>query len=586
MEISLTDIPRLLLTVAVRRMPVERREWGEAMLAELAQLQNKSTRWRFALGCARVALFPPRHVVLLQTIMNRKMEGIVTILGSAALISLILVLPFERGGDWLARAHAIYGLVFLLIPVFVYADLALLAAVVWEVAGRASGRQPWLRAPAFLRRWGRLAVEVSFGLINPVLYLAILNPALPNLSFPGLLPDAHWWSAPLTVSAWILLTTFWTLRIFGASLDPRSRAVRVGARALLMASLACLLLYTVKDAWLLGDIPVGTDWGYAPQLALALMFLRLCPLYLIPAVLLWDYLRSTSTPAWEAGQAAGKRHDLFLLPNRASRVAVATVACVMLVTSALAMSRRSEASVRELVIDHRELIRASAARYDVDPRLIASIVYVTHRDQLSPFRDASERLIISAWAKNMRRELGTGPPDNIEDLGTDENPLLNRALDISVGLAQIKPRTAQTASVLATGRTPGDLPKPAFFSYRDVEPVGDEWTPMVNRQTPLIAPIPVPAERHVVAGALLDTQSNLEMCALILALYQNQWEATNRDWSIRERPDILATLYQIGFARSKPHGSPRSNAFGSRVRQVYEQPWLGELFDATPCPQK
>jgi hypothetical protein len=24
-------------------------------------------------------------------------------------------------------------------------------------------------------------------------------------------------------------------------------------------------------------------------------------------------------------------------------------------------------------------------------------------------------------------------------------------------------------------------------------------------------------------------------------------------------------------------GTPRTNAFGSRVRQVYEQPWLGEL---------
>lgn len=78
-------------------------------------------------------------------------------------------------------------------------------------------------------------------------------------------------------------------------------------------------------------------------------------------------------------------------------------------------------------------------------------------------------------------------------------------------------------------------------------------------------------------------ESNLATCALILALYQNQWEATNRDWSLRQRPDILATLYQIGFARSRPHGAPRSNAFGSRVRQVYEQPWLGELFGATPA---
>jgi hypothetical protein len=89
--------------------------------------------------------------------------------------------------------------------------------------------------------------------------------------------------------------------------------------------------------------------------------------------------------------------------------------------------------------------------------------------------------------------------------------------------------------------------------------------------------IPVPAERYVVATALLDADSNLSTCALILALYQHQWEAANPAWSLRGRPDVLATLYQIGFARSKPHGMPRSNVFGTRVREVSEQPWLGEL---------
>ncbi len=90
MGISLADMPRLLLTIAVRRMPAERGEWGAAMLAELAQLQNPFTRWRFALGCARVALLAPRQGALLQTIMNNKTKTI----GVAAFISLILVAPF------------------------------------------------------------------------------------------------------------------------------------------------------------------------------------------------------------------------------------------------------------------------------------------------------------------------------------------------------------------------------------------------------------------------------------------------------------------------------------------------------------
>jgi hypothetical protein len=88
--ISLRDAPELFLTIAVRRMPAERSEWGEAMLAELAQLQNPFARWRVALGRARVALFPPRRGVLLQIIMNSNVKSI----GAAALISLILVAPF------------------------------------------------------------------------------------------------------------------------------------------------------------------------------------------------------------------------------------------------------------------------------------------------------------------------------------------------------------------------------------------------------------------------------------------------------------------------------------------------------------
>jgi hypothetical protein len=61
-------------------MPAERGEWGAAMLAELATLQQPLARWRFALGCARVALFPPRTRPLLiggtMNIYVRKLRGV------------------------------------------------------------------------------------------------------------------------------------------------------------------------------------------------------------------------------------------------------------------------------------------------------------------------------------------------------------------------------------------------------------------------------------------------------------------------------------------------------------------------------
>jgi hypothetical protein len=558
-----TEMPERLLAAAVRHMPAERAEWGAAMLAELAQLQHPVTRWRFALGCSRVALFPPDKNGLLNTFI---MKGILATLALAALIGLILGQP-EVSGVWLARAFTVYGLVFLLIPAVFFGDLLLLAVVVWVVIGHARGRQVWPKAPALLRRSGRITVEVIFGLLNPVLYLGVFTAALPL--HPSSVAGTEWWFAPLTTCAWVLLTAFWMWRLCGAAFDPRARAVRMGLRALLIASLICLLVYTVKDAWLLLE---EMERNEAPLSKFLLYVVQLSPLYLIPAVLLWDYLRAiaTSVPA----------HGFFLLTNRASRIAVAGVVVVALVTFALAAHRRSEANVRKLVSEQRAAIQAAATRYDVDPRLISSIVYVTHRDQLSPFRDAIERFFISAWGMNLQRR-GPGN-ERWEEIGTNENPMLNLALDISIGVAQIKPRTALTASVLATGHTPDTLPKPAYYEYRNVEPVGDGWTPTISAQTGMTSPIPVPAQRRAVADMLLDAKLNLETCALILALYQKQWEAANPDWSIRARPDILATLYQIGFARSRPHGAPQSNAFGNRVREVYDQPWLDELFDKAP----
>jgi hypothetical protein len=55
--------PEAVLHLIVRRLPERRREWGQAMEAELAGLD--SGRWRFALSCARGVLGRPETIVRL-----------------------------------------------------------------------------------------------------------------------------------------------------------------------------------------------------------------------------------------------------------------------------------------------------------------------------------------------------------------------------------------------------------------------------------------------------------------------------------------------------------------------------------------
>ncbi len=55
------DPPARLVAAVADRLPENRREWGPAMVAELAQIDGRARRWRFAAGALRVLLFPPAH---------------------------------------------------------------------------------------------------------------------------------------------------------------------------------------------------------------------------------------------------------------------------------------------------------------------------------------------------------------------------------------------------------------------------------------------------------------------------------------------------------------------------------------------
>ncbi|MGH3624718.1 MAG: hypothetical protein ACRDQ5_23505 [Sciscionella sp.] len=56
------DAPARIVTAAVDQLPVHRRDWGQAMVAELTHIHGPTHRWRFTAGVLRVVLFSPvRH---------------------------------------------------------------------------------------------------------------------------------------------------------------------------------------------------------------------------------------------------------------------------------------------------------------------------------------------------------------------------------------------------------------------------------------------------------------------------------------------------------------------------------------------
>jgi hypothetical protein len=81
-ELSALDGPAQLLAAAAATLPSDRREWGVAMAAELAQVRGRSARWRFAAGCARAAVFPPHA--------DRVAVGVAAALAAAAVAAAAL----------------------------------------------------------------------------------------------------------------------------------------------------------------------------------------------------------------------------------------------------------------------------------------------------------------------------------------------------------------------------------------------------------------------------------------------------------------------------------------------------------------
>ena len=221
--------------------------------------------------------------------------------------------------------------------------------------------------------------------------------------------------------------------------------------------------------------------------------------------------------------------------------------------------RYREEEIQNLLLQYQPTIHQSSQQYQIDPQLIASLIYVNHSTYISPSRYHLENVIMNLWLRDPKSHYG-----------------LSESLNISIGLAQIKPVTAITAIMIPCWNTEEQHCYDKLA--RDVPvTVRDHWilTPPITT----ISPMSFGAlSKQKLITELLTPEKNIEYCAYILSLYALQWETGHPEWSIRNRPDILATLYQIGFERSHPKAQPRANTFGNRVQQVYDAEWMRQHF--------
>jgi hypothetical protein len=105
-RIGKPDIAYRLLATAVATMRPSRREWGQAMLAELENVRSPDKRASFALGATRVALFPPRvtpawWAVPLGIAIRAVVAGVAihALVPAAGLVAAVLT-ALPAGGAW------------------------------------------------------------------------------------------------------------------------------------------------------------------------------------------------------------------------------------------------------------------------------------------------------------------------------------------------------------------------------------------------------------------------------------------------------------------------------------------------------
>ncbi len=354
-----------------------------------------------------------------------------------------------------------------------------------------------------------------------------------------------------------VVCTLWLAGKLAAALR-EGRALYFGGRTDRFFAAAGFLVFAWVECWLLVHLPAA--YFNFPRSG-APKFLVFMVSVLFPAPLFLGAMFVYGAAWIEAGRNAAA------VPRRRTprRAVMAAALLVIFAPYWLSLPRVGRRAALRLIEERRDAIVDVAERADLDPRLLAGIIYVNQT------RD---------------RPLLTG--DFLERLGLqcNKNNRITRepAYDRAVGLCGVRPTafialyeamSMQSLPAMAPG---SKTPRPISFP---------EWI----AQRPMIRELKLNVDsrrsgssyyvRMASKDSMFDPIENITLAATQLHVLRNQWRATG--YSIDDRPEILATLYNLGFRLSAPKASPRPNDFGRRVKAFMESAECARLF---PPPKK
>ncbi len=260
-----------------------------------------------------------------------------------------------------------------------------------------------------------------------------------------------------------------------------------------------------------------------------------------------------------AAVEAWKKPAMTVETRARRRAAVMAVAVTLLIflPFLLMIPKHSHRQAMAVLGTHRQELIEAAQAAELDPRLLSGIVYAIHRNHVPPLLD-------DLLAEMSRQQLRMG------------------VISIKHATGPMRLSESRASMIIDVA----DAHAGFFFSGNAAKAMRIPTYLELSPQREILIPYQLKLRFRQAYGNSFSPrdQSDIIAGALMLVLLREQWRVAG--YPIDDRPEILATLYQIGFENSHPKPDPKANKFGLRVKEFMEseacREWLEGAGSAQP----